>query len=85
MYPGTSLLSGTQLAQAFVTLIVLIVIYTIRHILLQLFFTNDSQPPVVFSWFPLIGLTFEYGADPYKFYFKYQKKVMSGEDFNSGG
>ena len=46
-----------------------------RHIIQQLVFPSKDEPPLVFSWFPLIGSTIDYGLDPYKFFFKYQKKV----------
>jgi hypothetical protein len=48
----------------------------IAHVLGQLLFKNKDQPPVVFSWFPLIGSTLEYGTDPYRFLFKYREKVF---------
>lgn len=46
-----------------------------RHIIQQLVFPNKDEPPLVFSWLPLIGSTLDYGTDPFKFYFKCQEKV----------
>jgi sterol 14alpha-demethylase len=37
------------------------------HVAQQLFFKNPHEPPVVFSWFPFIGNTIQYGIDPPKF------------------
>ncbi|EXL40016.1 cytochrome P450, family 51 (sterol 14-demethylase) [Fusarium oxysporum f. sp. radicis-lycopersici 26381] len=44
------------------------------HILRQLLFNSKSEPPLVFSWVPILGSTIEYGIDPYKFFFKYREK-----------
>jgi sterol 14alpha-demethylase len=38
------------------------------HIVKQLFFQNPNEPPVVFSWFPIIGSTVTYGIDPPQFF-----------------
>jgi len=46
-----------------------------RHVIQQLVFPSKDEPPLVFSWLPFIGSTIDYGMDPYKFFFKYQKKV----------
>jgi sterol 14alpha-demethylase len=64
-------------AQILIIPIAFVVFSIVRHIIQQLAFPNQDEPPLVFSWFPLIGSTLEYGADPYKFYFKYQKKVIA--------
>jgi sterol 14-demethylase len=63
------------IAQVILIPTVFIIFYIARHIIQQLYFANESEPPVVFSWLPLIGSTIEYGIDPYQFYAKYQKKV----------
>jgi sterol 14-demethylase len=63
-------------AQILIIPIAFVVFSIVRHIIQQLAFPNKDEPPLVFSWLPLIGSTLEYGADPYKFYFKYQKKVI---------
>jgi hypothetical protein len=64
------------LAQIVIIPIAFVVFSIVRHIIQQLAFPSKDEPPLVFSWLPLIGSTLEYGADPYKFYFKYQKKVI---------
>jgi hypothetical protein len=58
-----------------VLLTVSIFLSIITYILGRLLFKSKNQPPLVFSWFPLIGSTLEYGADPFRFYFKYREKV----------
>jgi sterol 14-demethylase len=62
-------------AQILIVPIAFIALSIVRHIIQQLLSPRKDEPPLVFSWFPLIGSTIEYGTDPYKFYFKYQKKV----------
>ena len=64
-------------AQILIIPIAFVVLSILRHIVSQLVFPNKDEPPLVFSWLPLIGSTLEYGANPYKFYFKYQKKVIA--------
>jgi len=59
-----------------VLLTVFIFLSIIAHVLGPLLFKKKDQPPVVFSWFPLIGSTLEYGTDPYRFFFKYREKVF---------
>jgi sterol 14-demethylase len=76
----TAVLNTTPIpvsAQILIIPIAFVVFFIVRHIIQQLAFPNKDEPPLVFSWLPLIGSTLEYGADPYKFYFKYQKKVIS--------
>jgi len=63
-------------AQILIVLITFIALSIFRHIVKQAVFPNRDEPPLVFSWLPLIGSTIEYGTDPYSFYFKYQKKVI---------
>jgi sterol 14-demethylase len=87
MLPGTRFLpnvvvnntTGIPLyVQILLVSVALLALSIIRHIIQQLVFPNKDEPPLVFSWLPLIGSTIEYGTDPYKFYFKYQKKVTLG-------
>jgi hypothetical protein len=66
-------------AQILIVPIAFIALSIARHIINQLVFPNKDEPPLVFSWLPLIGSTIEYGQDPYKFYFKYQEKVSAEE------
>jgi sterol 14alpha-demethylase len=66
-------------AQILIVPIAFVALSIARHIINQLVFSNKDEPPLVFSWLPLIGSTIEYGQDPYKFYFKYQKKVGAEE------
>ena len=54
-----------------------LVLAIVNHIGQQLLFVNKNEPPLVFSWFPLIGSTITYGMDPFEFYFKNQKKVRN--------
>jgi sterol 14-demethylase len=70
--------TGTPVwAQILIIPIALIALSIARHIIQQLLFPNKDEPPLVFSWLPLIGSTIDYGVDPYKFYFKYQKEVST--------
>jgi len=62
-------------AQILIVPIAFIALSIARNIINQLVFANKDEPPLVFSWLPFIGSTIDYGMDPYKFYFKYQKKV----------
>ena len=55
--------------------VVLCVLAVISHVLKQLLFKNPREPPLVFSWFPLVGSTITYGIDPYKFFFACREKV----------
>jgi sterol 14-demethylase len=61
--------------QILIVPVAFIALSIVRHIVQQLVFPNKGEPPLVFSWFPLVGSTIEYGTDPFAFYFKYQKKV----------
>lgn len=65
-------------AQILIIPIILIALSIVRHIAQQTLFVNKDEPPLVFSWLPLIGSTVDYGMNPYKFYMKYQKKVNGG-------
>lgn len=47
------------------------------HIAKQLLFKSPNEPPMVFSWFPVIGNTITYGMDPPAFFKKYQAKVST--------
>lgn len=38
------------------------------HVAKQIFFKNPNEPPMVFSWFPVIGSTITYGMDPPRFF-----------------
>ncbi|KAK4229108.1 eburicol 14a-demethylase [Podospora fimiseda] len=58
---------GVSIA-AFVTLSVIV------HVAKQLLFVNPNEPPMVFSWFPVIGSTITYGMDPPTFFRENQKK-----------
>ncbi|TVY83562.1 Eburicol 14-alpha-demethylase [Lachnellula suecica] len=62
------------IAQMFLIPAAFLIIFVVRHVLLQLMFVNKFEPPVVFSWLPLFGSTIDYGMDPYKFYSKCQTK-----------
>jgi sterol 14-demethylase len=64
-------------AQVLIVPVAFVAFSIVRHIIKQLVFPNKDEPPLVFSWLPFIGSTLEYGADPYKFYFRYQKKVIA--------
>lgn len=44
------------------------------HVAKQVLFKNPNEPPVVFSWFPVIGSTVTYGIDPPKFFKANRKK-----------
>lgn len=54
--------------------ILLLVAITV-NVLQQLFFSDPTEPPVVFHWLPFIGSTIPYGIDPFKFFFDCRKKV----------
>lgn len=45
------------------------------HVVKQLFFANPNEPPLVFSWFPVIGSTVTYGMDPPTFFKENRAKV----------
>lgn len=64
--PLIVLLSGTS-----------VVLFFALHLLSQLVFKSKNEPPLVFSWVPILGSTIEYGIDPYKFFFKYRQKVSN--------
>ena len=64
-------------AQILIVPVAFIALSILRHSVQQLVFPNKDEPPLVFSWLPLIGSTIEYGTDPFKFFFKYQKKVSA--------
>lgn len=53
----------------------LIAISVVVHVLKQLLIVNPNEPPMVFSWFPIIGSTITYGMDPPKFFKEQQAKV----------
>ncbi|KAI1847383.1 hypothetical protein JX266_006608 [Neoarthrinium moseri] len=38
------------------------------HIAKQVLFKNPNEPPMVFSWFPVVGSTITYGMDPPRFF-----------------
>ena len=37
--------------------------------------SNESKPPLVFHYFPIIGSTISYGKDPMKFFEECKQKV----------
>jgi sterol 14-demethylase len=45
------------------------------HVANQILFKNPNEPPMVFSWFPIIGNTITYGMDPPKFFKENRAKV----------
>ena len=58
-----------------------IALVILLNILIQLFFKNPNEPPVVFHLIPLIGHTITYGIDPYKFFFACREKVLYATPF----
>ncbi|KAH8675654.1 cytochrome P450 [Xylariales sp. PMI_506] len=44
------------------------------HVAKQILFKNPNEPPMVFSWFPVVGSTITYGMDPPKFFWENKKK-----------
>lgn len=38
------------------------------HIAKQILFKKSNEPPMVFSWFPIVGSTITYGMDPPRFF-----------------
>lgn len=50
------------------------VLATVYHILSQLLFADPNRPPVVWSWFPVIGSTISYGMNPLEFFFTCREK-----------
>lgn len=44
------------------------------HIAKQLLFKNPKEPPMVFSWFPVVGSTVTYGMDPPRFFKENREK-----------
>lgn len=61
-----------QIAIGFAAFIGLSIVY---HVASQLLFKNPNEPPLVFSWFPIIGSTITYGMDPPKFFKENREKV----------
>jgi sterol 14-demethylase len=49
------------------------------HVAKQILFKNPNEPPVVFSWFPIIGSTVTYGMDPMKFF--HENRAKFGDIF----
>jgi hypothetical protein len=45
------------------------------HVASQLLFKSPNEPPMVFSWFPIIGSTITYGMDPPRFFKENREKV----------
>lgn len=45
------------------------------HVASQILFKNPNEPPMVFSWFPIIGSTVTYGMDPPTFFKENRAKV----------
>jgi len=43
----------------------------------QLLPQDPNRPPVVWSWFPLLGSTISYGMNPVEFFFACREKVRS--------
>lgn len=44
------------------------------HVAKQLLFKNPNDPPMVFSWFPVVGSTITYGMDPPRFFKENREK-----------
>ncbi|KAF7516276.1 hypothetical protein G7054_g14223 [Neopestalotiopsis clavispora] len=44
------------------------------HVTKQLLFKNPNEPPMVFSWFPVVGSTVTYGMDPPRFFKENREK-----------
>ncbi|KAK4465618.1 eburicol 14a-demethylase [Cladorrhinum samala] len=61
-------------SQIGVALASFIAISVVIHVLKQFLFVNPNEPPMVFSWFPVIGSTITYGMDPPKFFKEQQAK-----------
>ena len=59
----------------------------LTNVLYQVLFKRRNEPPVVFHWLPIIGSTVTYGIDPFRFFFKCQKKVhhLSPDSNNTAG
>lgn len=63
---------GSQIAIGVGAFIFLSVVY---HVAGQLLFKNPNEPPMVFSWFPVVGSTITYGIDPPRFFKENRAKV----------
>ncbi|KAL2212408.1 cytochrome P450 51B [Sarocladium strictum] len=46
----------------------------VYHVASQILFKNPNEPPMVFSWFPVIGSTITYGMDPPTFFKENREK-----------
>ncbi|KAH7362723.1 cytochrome P450 CYP51F1 [Plectosphaerella cucumerina] len=61
--------SRSTSSQAILTIVSLLLLSIIHHIAIQILLPRDtSLPPVVFSWFPIIGSTATYGQNPPEFF-----------------
>ncbi|KAK9421997.1 putative Cytochrome P450 51 [Seiridium unicorne] len=49
------------------------------HIAKQILFKNPHEPPMVFSWFPVVGSTVTYGMDPPRFF--HENRAKYGDIF----
>ncbi|KAI0136541.1 cytochrome P450 51 [Xylariales sp. AK1849] len=49
------------------------------HVTKQLLFKNPNEPPMVFSWFPIVGSTITYGMDPPRFF--HENRAKFGDIF----
>lgn len=63
--------------QISIVLAALIGLSVVYHVASQLLFKNPNEPPMVFSWFPIIGSTITYGMDPPAFFKENREKVHS--------
>lgn len=64
----------SQIALVLGAFVALSVVY---HVASQLMFKNPNEPPMVFSWFPVIGSTITYGMDPPTFFKENREKVRT--------
>lgn len=62
-------------SQIFLALGAFIGLSVVYHVASQFLFQNPNEPPVVFSWFPVIGSTITYGMDPPTFFKENRQKV----------
>lgn len=70
-------LVGAIVAGALISFVVLAIVV---NVLSQLIFKNANEPPLVFHWVPYFGSTIAYGIDPYDFFFRCQRKVLTSLD-----
>lgn len=61
--------------QVAIVLAALLGLSVVYHVASQILFKNPNEPPMVFSWFPIIGSTITYGMDPPTFFKENREKV----------